>query len=402
MPKFQLLIGCVVVFSGITFIVLLGDLPNYRGTLIHKLHILLVDKFTQWIAFQFMKFDRKFCNGYLLSDTSTKRFKWICGWLIPIFYLIIFTNSVLYFFQYTYSQIIEYEQDSNIKVNSTLRYWIFMLFPILINYASFLLAVFANPGYIPINLNNDNIPKIQVEFPYDNLIFHETKCSTCKFIKPARSKHCSNCNKCVFMFDHHCVWLNNDVAYYTYRWFLIFLVSICYILTYGGYLCYYSLSLYLKHTRKLPENISEKSLLKKYWFLMKRTTYANEISGMLLLLCILIFPIITFFLCENLWSIYLGVTTNETSKWNYVNKLIEHEVLYEFTPQNNTPKVYLILNDQLSNGSVQFVKLEDQKPFCSTVGGNLKKIHGWEDLDNIYDKGFWRNLYQHLFPKNLS
>lgn len=398
----QLLIGLVIVFSGITFIVLLGDLPNYRGTLIHKLHILLVDKFTQCIAFQYMKFDRMFCNGYLSSDISAKRFKWFCGWLIPIFYLIVFTSSVSYFFRYSYSQIIKFEQDLDIKVNSTLRYWIFMLFPILINYSSFLLAVLANPGYISTSLINDNILKIQAEFPYDNLIFYETKCSTCKFNKPARSKHCSSCNKCVLMFDHHCVWLNNDVAYYTYRWFLVFLVSICYIIMYGGYLCYYSLNLYLNNAEKLPETILEKYFLKKYWLLIKKTTYTNEISGMMLLLCVLIFPIIAFFLVENLWSIYLGVSTNETSKWNYISKLIEHEVLYEFIPQNNTPKVYLILNEKLSNGSVQFIKLEDQKPFCSTTGGNLKKIHGWEELDNVYDKGFWKNLHQHLFPKKLS
>ncbi|KAI1887020.1 hypothetical protein AGOR_G00201740 [Albula goreensis] len=58
-------------------------------------------------------------------------------------------------------------------------------------------------------------------------------CKKCIIPKPARTHHCSICNRCVLKMDHHCPWLNNCVGHFNHRYFF----SFCLFMTMGCIYC---------------------------------------------------------------------------------------------------------------------------------------------------------------------
>ena len=57
-------------------------------------------------------------------------------------------------------------------------------------------------------------------------VIENGRCHLCNItITSMRTKHCSSCNKCVDVFDHHCKWLNNCIGQRNYRVFLATVIT---------------------------------------------------------------------------------------------------------------------------------------------------------------------------------
>jgi len=96
---------------------------------------------------------------------------------------------------------------------------LFVLFNILFNYWSCILTRPGFPGDHMAAIDAD-AERIESEGSAERHRF----CRKCRVPKPARTHHCSVCNRCVMKMDHHCPWVNNCVGFYNYRYFLLFLL----------------------------------------------------------------------------------------------------------------------------------------------------------------------------------
>ncbi|XP_028989067.1 palmitoyltransferase ZDHHC4 [Betta splendens] len=88
----------------------------------------------------------------------------------------------------------------------------------------FYLCIKRDPGTVTMKKVSGQL----LMYPYDEKLFHPgVSCPSCQLVKPARSKHCRLCNRCVLRFDHHCIWVNNCIGARNTRYFLLYLFSVC-------------------------------------------------------------------------------------------------------------------------------------------------------------------------------
>jgi palmitoyltransferase len=100
---------------------------------------------------------------------------------------------------------------------------------VVLSFVLFIIVCMKNPGYI------ESSP-VSVARLYEKYESHFI-CPDCKIYRPARSRHCLCCDRCVEKYDHHCPWVNNCIGGKNLGWFLVFIVATWISLAFKVFIC---------------------------------------------------------------------------------------------------------------------------------------------------------------------
>lgn len=260
-------------------------------------------------------------------------------------------------------------------------------------------------------------------YPYDHVLYQPGNlCHTCLFLKPARSKHCGVCNVCVAKHDHHCIWVMNCLGKGNYVYFVGLMASLGTLLSYGAYLAY------ALQTETLQADTIRRSdgfrgrahwTTGKTWSQVGNSwawTFANDVRiGGVGMLAFLTAPLAWGLFCYHVYLIWAGMTTNETSKWADWRDDITDCLVFRSeraTARNDAGQRDQILEPPVDwpiSSTQQLVSSDNgqapQDPVTSTSAhaGPLSKdqttekprwrqVQSLDEIDNLYDLGFWDNL----------
>lgn len=266
-------------------------------------------------------------------------------------------------------------------------------------YLSYYVACSANPGII----THENLQKHLEYYKYDGLIYKPKTCITCKFQKPARSKHCSMCKACVGRLDHHCAWVNRCVGENNQRYFFLFLFTLVEFCAYGAYLCFevyrgliieWGLDKAFVHDTRT----GEKSIV-SFRRAMLYVLHHDRIIGAIGILASVVSFVVFIFFVYQLYLAGRGITTNEAFKWEMIEESVDRGEIFKIVPKttsaaDSSSSTAVKENQTFTKRYNKVTKMEEEV--------EERKIEDFSEIENIYDKGIVGNLKEVFFPPKFD
>ncbi|SPJ10959.1 palmitoyltransferase, putative [Plasmodium sp. DRC-Itaito] len=159
-------------------------------------------------------------------------------------------------------------------------------------------------------------PVDPLSFKYLNDMINEEEikdlyqCDICGFVQP-ESKHCKVCNKCVSVFDHHCMWVNNCIGKKNYKYFVGLLSTLTLFNCFVVVFCIVYFIISLKH-----------DLIKNRWKYFYGSY--NDISFYILLSSLFILNGIVFVLVIQLFGLHIFLISKKMTTYEYILNRSHH------------------------------------------------------------------------------
>lgn len=154
----------------------------------------------------------------LILSRQSHRISHICGWPNPVF-LGVFMGAVLHCVIASFMKIYPGIWPCQFTV-------VFMVTMSIINFYYFYFLVFGDPGWVkPIHLPSINGRPMSV---LDIALGRCNELQFCPYtevIRPERGKYCRLCERLVLNMDHHCLFVNNCIAYNNHRPFVVYILA---------------------------------------------------------------------------------------------------------------------------------------------------------------------------------
>lgn len=385
MGTIQYIAGAVILISFLTFVAFFGRNPLLRKTPVGWLHRVI------WVHIPsgLRTLDQKLTHGRITS--------WIIKqvnhlWndrhpLVLIFFMLLLGVSEVIFLPPAWPLL------------SKLRKFlapIVVALPWIFLYAS----ATTDPGYISQTNHNQQMAL----YPYDFTMFYPGQfCRTCRLLKPARSKHCSICKRCISKVDHHCIFINNCVGHRNHHFFILLVSSTALLTTYATYVGSSLLSEVI--LKELPSWTMRGTgyTWTQYggiiaWALNKQTRI-----GSITLLCLLTSPLVIGLLSYHLYLIWIGATTNETLKMSDLSTDMADGYAFKRTLSKDRSKNEryepLWTRWPCESGHIISRSYDGRLPDPEIIGsGEWERVWKLADIPNLYDLGLVNNLRDIFLP----